>query len=183
MPRRALVLVVLGSSVSQYPAGASAAEPGPPAKCFRMNEAGQLPTCTSTGGGWRVSYDDVGLGPDFGGPDPGIPGAFGAFFVLALLVGVGTFLWRVSLARRVAAERGLNPNRATELTILGEHGLEAAYLAAHLRDRVDEEGEEAVAEVVRTVEVRLRELQGLKESGLVTQEEYDARRTAILDSL
>jgi hypothetical protein len=36
---------------------------------------------------------------------------------------------------------------------------------------------------VRTAEVRLRELQQLRDQGLVTPEEYDTRRKAIVDSL
>ena len=48
-----------------------------PAKCLRMDEDGNLPICTQTGdGSWEVSY------PVTGGPGDGVPGAFGAFFVM-----------------------------------------------------------------------------------------------------
>jgi len=41
----------------------------------------------------------------------------------------------------------------------------------------------ATAPVPRTAEARLRELQELRDEGLLTPEEYDARRTAVLDSV
>jgi hypothetical protein len=131
--------------------------------------------------------------------DPGMPAGFGGFFAFALLVGVGTFIWRISLARRVAERSGLDPDEATELAILGEHGLEAGYLAGHLRDRSTDapstsgrasdagRSDDATSETrtaeVRTAEVRLRELNALRDAELLTPEEYAARRTAILDNL
>ncbi len=121
--------------------------------------------------------------------DPGMPAGFGGFFVFALLVGLGTFVWRISLARRVAERSGLDPDEATELAILGEHGLEAGYLAGHLRDRSADgratglPSTDVSTSELRTAEVRLRELNALRDADLLTPEEYAARRTAILDSL
>lgn len=152
-------------------------EPPAPAWCFKVNDEGQLPTCTWDGTAWHRSYDG-GMG-GMGGT--GAPGWFGGVFVLMLLVAVAMFAWRISLARRVAGSTGLDKDRATELAILGENGLEAGYLAAHLRQRPADQ--QPTAPAVRTAEVRLRELQQLRDQGLVTQEEYDARRRAIVDSL
>lgn len=124
-------------------------------------------------------------------PSPGfddvasdVPPGFAAFFVLVLLGALGATLWRVLLARQVARDAGMNPDRATAMTLLSDDGLDATYLAANLREqRPAPEGESLPAPVVRGAEERLRELARLRDEGLVTQEEYDARRTAILDSL
>ncbi len=39
----------------------------PPAKCFRMNQHGELPTCTYSGGEWTRSYPSSGFGSGPGG--------------------------------------------------------------------------------------------------------------------
>ena len=136
-----------------------------------MNDHLEMPTCSWDGTQWHRSYES----------ESGVPGAFGAIFVLMLLVSVAMFVWRISLARRVARDTGMDPDRATELTILGDNGLEAGFLAGHLRQRPA--GHRPAAPAVRSAEVRLRELAGLRDQGLVTPEEYDARRPAIVDSL
>ena len=146
-------------------------EPVAPDWCFEMNDSLEMPTCTWDGSQWHRSYQD----------DSGFPGAFGAIFVLMLVGAVAMFAWRISLARRVARDTGMDPNRATELTILGENGLEAGFLAGHLRQRPADQ--QPAAPAVRSAEVRLRELADLRDQGLVTPEEYDARRQAIVDSL
>lgn len=119
-------------------------------------------------------FDDVGTG---------MPPEFAAFFVLALLGGLAATLWRVSLARQVARDAGMDPDRATAMTLLSDDGLDATYLAANLRDRPDAPRAESLPGQVRGADERLRELARLRDEGLVTQEEYDARRKAILDSL
>lgn len=100
---------------------------------------------------------------------------------LGFLVAIGVTVWRVSLARRVARDAGLDPDRATELTLLEDHGLEASYLSAHLQARPVVEQPPTPA--VRSAEERLRELRSLLEQGLISQEEHDARRTAVVDAL
>jgi hypothetical protein len=118
------------------------------------------------------------LGDTSGG---GIPGWFVALFVLAGVTGIGITIWRVTMARGIARQAGMNPNTATAVTLLGNDGLDAAYLAANLRNRPTT----APADVPspRTTEERLGELQRLKDQGLVTDEEYDAQRKAILGSV
>jgi hypothetical protein len=119
--------------------------------------------------------DPVGMGGD-----PGLPAGFVAFGVIAVLFGVGGTLWRVSLARRMAEESGMDPDRATTMTLLSDDGLDATYLASSLRDRPADPPRTAAE---RSVDDRLRELQHLRDEGLVTAEEYETRRTAILDSI
>ena len=122
-----------------------------------------------------------GFEPGPAGMDMGPPPGFVAFGVLAAVVAIGTTLWRVSLARRVARDAGLDPDRATELTLLEDHGLEASYLSAHLQARPV--AEQPPAPAVRSAEERLRELRSLLEQGLISQEEHDARRKAVVDAL
>lgn len=114
--------------------------------------------------------------------DPGLPGPFIGLFVLALVVGVAVTLWRVSMARQVARDSGLDPDRAAAMTLLSDDGLDATYLAASLREPSRRPAEELDTSA-RTVADRLRELDRLHADGLVTAEEYQARRTAILDSI
>jgi hypothetical protein len=147
-------------------------EPPAPDWCFDMNDQGQMSSCSWDGSAWHKSYESDGTGGS---------GALGGIFVLMILVAAAMFAWRISLARRVARSTGLDPNQATELAILGDNGLEAGYLAGHLRQRPADQ--QPSAPEVRTAEVRLRELQQLRDQGLVTPEEYDARRKAIVDAL
>ena len=148
--------------------------PEAPDWCFDMNDEGVLSTCTWTGQKWVKSYDDAGAGG-------GVPDVFGALFFFALLAGVAVTIWRVSLARRVARDAGLDPDRATELTLLEDHGLEASYLASHLQQRPV--AQQPSAPAVRSAQERLVELRSLLDQGLLTQEEYDTRRRAVVDSL
>ena len=119
-----------------------------------------------------------------GEPDPTLPtpsgpgdfgGAFAAMFLVVLLVGIGGAVWRVTTARRIARRSGMDPGDAGRTAALTDDGLEATYPVANLRGNRPQ-GARAVAR-------RLRELQQLRDQGLVTEAEYAERRTAILDSL
>jgi hypothetical protein len=109
---------------------------------------------------------------------------FGGMVALFLVVGLAMFVWRISLARRVARQHGLDPDQATELAILGDNGLEATYLAGSLSDRPEvDPGTPVAASPQRSAEERLLDLARLRDEGLITPDEYDARRRAIIDSL
>lgn len=194
MTRRVLTLVALCFGLVALGATVAYAEPDPPPKCFRTSDAGELPSCTWDGQRWSVSYDD-GFGDpggfglqDFGDSEGGgMPAGFGVLVVIVVLGGLATTFWRVSVARQMAEESGMDPGRATAMTLLSDDGLDATYIAASIRgpraDADDVTGVTHPAPETRTVEQRLRELQQLRDEGLVTQEEYDVRRTAILDSV
>lgn len=155
-------------------------EPGKaPAKCFRANAEGDLPTCTSDGsGGWQVSYPSSGFGADGGGG-----GLFALFFVLALTAGVAGTLWKVSTARRMARDAGMDERDATTMALLTDEGFEATYLASNLRQRQAGSTDTASTDQKGTAADRLQELQSLLDQGLITSEEHAAARRAILDSL
>ncbi|MFL6059905.1 MAG: hypothetical protein ACJ72E_01645 [Marmoricola sp.] len=125
--------------------------------------------------------DSNGTDPDSGGgPSPStIFGIFGAFALLVVLLGVATSVWRVRTARKLAQDAGMDPKDATRMALLSPEGLDATYLAANLRRPVSSPSEPAAA----STSDRLAELQRLRDQDLVTQQEYDERRKAIIDSL
>jgi hypothetical protein len=132
-----------------------------------------------------TSYADDG---DFLAPDPGggIPGWFVGLFVLIVLIGIGTTIWRVTTAQKLAQKSGMDPGLATQMTLLSKDGLDATYLAASLRGDqrpAEPAGAETSPSPAPTTAARLEELKGLLDRGLVTQTEYDARRQAIIDSV
>lgn len=138
-----------------------------------MDEFGQPPTCTEVDGTWVPTMPD----------DGGMPGEglFGVFFVLVIVLGVGSMVWRMSTARRIAEKSGMDPDIATQMSLLTEHGLETTYLAANLKQPSPAPTDAGLAP--RSVAVRLAELESLFDQGLITQTEYDERRKVIIDSL
>lgn len=149
----------------------------PPAWCFQQNAAGELPTCSFVNGTWHRSYSDGGL--DSGG-GPG--GAFAALFVVALLVGGLVLAWKISTARRMAREAGMNEDDATVMTVLTDDGFEATYLAANLR-QPQTQPQAPATPVPASAADRLRELDRLLAEGLITQAERDERRRAVIDGI
>jgi hypothetical protein len=118
------------------------------------------------------------MSPDSG---PGIPGWFIALFVIVALLGVGVTIWRVSVARQIAKNAGIDPNTATAVTLLSDDGVGAAYVASTLASRPSRPS--SPSEPRKTAEQRLGELQNLRERGLVSDEEYQAQRAKILGSI
>ena len=110
---------------------------------------------------------------------PGIPSGFIAIFVIFAIIAVGSAIFRMSLARRMARGAGLNEDDAAAATLLTTNGLDATYLAASLKGHQ----QAPTSAPGRTTEQRLQELTHLRDSGLVTADEYDARRKAILDGI
>jgi hypothetical protein len=135
--------------------------------------------------GASTAYADGSVDPGFGsdpgmGDGGGIPGIFVVFFVLVLVAGVGTTIWKVTTAQRMARESGMNESDATAMTLLTDDGFEATYLAANLRGKTQPEPPAAAP---ASVAERLRQLGELRDQGLITTAEYDARRAAIIDSV
>jgi hypothetical protein len=103
--------------------------------------------------------------------------------VIAVAIGIGTTVWRVRTARSLAEEAGLDPDRATAITLLGNNGLDAAYVASAVRRGDAQPSRTDPLPSPRDSAERLRELDGLRREGLVTEEEYQARRKVIIASL
>jgi hypothetical protein len=102
-----------------------------------------------------------------------------ALFPLFVVFVIGSIVVKVAIARSSARRAGMDPNEATAVTLLGENGLEATYLAASLRDESPPDsapGAPATAD-------RLRDLEELRRQGLITDAEYAAKRTEILEDL
>lgn len=159
----------------------------PPDWCFEPNAQGDLPTCSFDGSEWHRSYDGGGLGGD---PSAGF-GAFGVLFVLvalaAVVLAVGGAYWRVSTARDLARRSGLDERDATRMALFTEDGLETTYLASTMRQREEQARPTgpppAPAAPADDVAERLRRLDRLREEELISSEEWDERRRAILDDL
>jgi hypothetical protein len=121
--------------------------------------------------------------------DGGIPGWFIAIFVLVILAGIGSWLYRISVARQIAEDAGLDPDQAARVTMLSKDGMEATYLASALAQRPPATpprvpaSAPAPAPRPKTVEERLRELQSLRDGGLVSEDEFQAQRAKILGSI
>jgi hypothetical protein len=146
----------------------------------------EIPTDCSQGAGgrWYASFSGGGV-PGAGGS--GIPGAVVGIGLIVLFLGVGLTVWRVSLARRIAKDAGMNPNAATAVTLLGSPGLDAAYVASAVHQRSSAPASQPPASATpaapRTAEERLMELEHLREQGLLSDAEYAERRQVVLDLL
>ncbi len=79
--------------------------------------------------------------------------------------------------------QGAYPGLATQMSLLSEDGLDATYLAANLRQPPPAPGAAEPPTPPPSTEARLTELRGLLDKGLITQQEYDARRQGITDSV
>lgn len=117
-----------------------------------------------------------------------VPGGFVALFVLVVLGGIGVTIWKVTTARELARQSGMDPDLATGMTLLDDNGLSATYLASSLRtsrpyEDPNLERRTPPATPKGTPAERLEELKRLLDAGLITLVEYDARRKAIVDSL
>jgi hypothetical protein len=143
--------------------------PGIPDGCFEWieNSDGSL-ACTER--------SDLMMGDDgFPGGD-GIPALFGFFFVLFVIAAVVGTVWKVSTARRLAEQSGMDAGDATTMALLTDDGLEATYVASQLRQGAGRATGPSAAE-------RLRELEELHKQGLITASEYAERREVIVKSL
>lgn len=115
--------------------------------------------------------------------DSGPPAGFMAIFVIVLVLGIATTIYKVGMARTMARRSGMDPDEATAMTLLTDDGLEAAYLASSLRPESEPGRSSAVPVAEVSTADRLRELDDLRAQGLVTEEEYAERRREIIDSI
>ncbi len=140
--------------------------------------------CLPEGDGYVLVEGTDDFGPfgeegEFG--ESGFPDGFAVLFVLVFFAGIGVTVWKVITARQLATEAGMDPDRATGMTLLDEGGFSATYLASSLRTAPSTAGAEGAEP--RPAADRLAELKALLDSGAITQAEYDERRKAIIDSV
>lgn len=168
-----VLAAILALGLAVPAAGAGGGPDDPPDWCFRTNANGDLPTCSYDGTGWHRSYPSSTSGPG---------GAGIAMLVgLVVLLGGAFTVWKVSTARRMARESGMDEDDATAMTLLSDGGFEATYLAANLRGRTGPAPASTPPAGPPSVAVRLRELRELLDEGLITQAEHDERRHAVLE--
>jgi len=117
----------------------------------------------------------------------GIPGWFIALFILFAILGVATFFWRISTARKIAERAGLDPDTATAVTLLSDGGMAATYVASTIASQAHKPARPTeppkLSEPPKSVEQRLQELEALRDKGVITPEEYDTQRQKILGSI
>jgi hypothetical protein len=146
---------------------------------------GEPPTCTQYGGsgGYVASWPNDGFtgGDDFGAGGDGFGALFALVFVLVVVIAIGSAIWKVSMAQRMAKASGMDPAVATQMALLTDDGLESTYLASSLRGTAPAPATPAA--VPSTTRERLAELKGLLDDGLITQAEHDERRRAVIDAL
>lgn len=126
-----------------------------------------------------LTLDPVLPGP--AGPGDGFGSVFALFFVLAVVGGIAGTVWKVSTAQRMAREAGMSERDATVMALLSDDGFEATYLASNLRGR--SATPVPAATPGRSTADRLRELDKLRAEGLVSDEEHETARRAILAEL
>lgn len=141
------------------------------------------PALAFAGGVGDLCGDDPSCTVDEFGADTGIPGWFVAIFVLVLLLGIGTTIYRVSAARSMARKAGLDQDAAGAVALLEDNGLSAAYVASSLSRPGTPTPDGSSDQHARPAAERLAELQSLKDAGAITESEYAARRQAIIDSI
>jgi hypothetical protein len=126
------------------------------------------------------------MGPDSGG---GIPGWFITLAILVPVIGILGSVWRYSVVKKLGRDAGLSDGQSTAMALLGQDGVDTAILASTINRQHAQPPAATVptttpaASPTRSTEERLRELQGLKDRGVITASEYDTRRSAIIGSI
>ena len=119
----------------------------------------------------------------------GFPVFFLFPFAFVFVFGIATTIWRMRMARNMAARAGLDQNAAGAISMLSPNGLDATYLAASLAPRPQypapypPQYPTPPAAQPKTAEQRLLELAELKDKGLITEAEFLQRREQILGSI
>jgi hypothetical protein len=151
---------------------------------------GEPPTCTKVDGTWVATWPDDAMSS---GGGSGFVGAVALIFVLGLIGSIVVIVWRVRTAQTLARRSGLDESIATQMALFTDNGLDATYLAASLRQPpaapaapatpVSSPAPPQVAPEARAVAERLAELTRLRDQGVITPEEHDRRRAAIIDQV
>lgn len=182
MIRRFIAAIAFAVPLFGSAAAYADATPPPPDVCSSPSV-----TCQYDGTEWNV-YDSNAPEVNHPSGDPTSSVKTFAIIGFATVIGLGLVgtIWRVRTARRIAAGAGLNPDAAAAATLFGTGGLTATYLAANLQPRPGPSTETSVHHVeppAHDNENRLSELKRVHDEGLITDDEYARRRTAIVDSI
>lgn len=107
------------------------------------------------------------------------------FVIIGVLATIGLLIWRVQTAQKLASQSGLDPGIATQMALLTDDGLDATYLAASLRQPpMTVSGTPVTPGPAKAAAAqRLGELKSLLDQGLVTPDEYEQRRRAVIDTI
>jgi hypothetical protein len=109
---------------------------------------------------------------------------FASMFLYSIGMGIWTTVARNRAARRMATRAGLNPQDAASTAMYTPDGLDATYLVAATRPGYPAGGAAPSNPAsTKSVADRLRELDNLKASGLISDDEYNAQHKAIVSSV
>ena len=98
---------------------------------------------------------------------------------MVVVIGIASTLYRVSVARRIAQNNGLDPRDATAVALLNDNGLSAAYVRGGMQ-----QGQRPPADPPRYPAAAARRPRGAaRHAGKITDAEYAAARQRIIDSL
>ena len=113
-------------------------------------------------------------------PSSGMGDGFAGLFVLGVIASIAVTVWKVSTARRMARDSGMDEGDATAMTLLTDDGFESTYLASNLRDQKQPTAPNAVR---GTAAERLEELRTLHERGLIIDQELAEARRKVIDGV
>ena len=65
-------------------------------------------------------------------PGSGVPGWFVGIFFLVVIVGIGSTVWRVLMAQKIAKRSGMDPSLAGQITLMSDDGLRDAARSSPL---------------------------------------------------
>lgn len=121
---------------------------------------------------------DDEFSPGFGAAPPGFA-AFGGIVALVIIAGIGFGIYRMVLVARASERLGLQRDE-TFLAVTDEHGSSAVIAAAAVKEAIDGR---APSGATLDLSARLGQLQSALDAGLISPEEYEKARQAILDSV
>jgi hypothetical protein len=101
---------------------------------------------------------------------------FFVFFGLIVVAGIVTTIWRVRATRSLAKSAGLDPDSAAAVALTDPTATSAMIIASRM-------GQQGGQPAGHDAASRLKELDGLKAQGLITDQEYADKRAAILNGL
>ena len=118
-------------------------------------------------------------GPDVGssGPDAG---AFGAFFVIAVIIGIGTAIYKFVSIRDMGIRRGMSRRDATTAGLFSDDEVTSTMI---LKSETTRSEPTRASRSEPTIEQRLTKIDSLLDQELITEAEAAERRAEILDEI
>jgi hypothetical protein len=115
--------------------------------------------------------------------DQGIPGWFIAFAFFVVVIGIGTTIWKYSVAKQGAQKLGLDESTAAQMAFLDPNATAVAgQLGAAAIARMKEQEGKDLTDNSRDLNDRLADLDEAHANGRVSDDEYQQIRKRLLDT-